>query len=57
MAQIDSSFAAADADSDGLLSRDEFKTFVETMNNHGVERGLKHRDTTDDFIDTVYPSF
>ena len=57
MAQIDAAFTACDANGDGLLSRDEFKSFVSTMNDHGVARGLKHRDTTDEFIDKVYPSF
>ena len=57
MAQIDAAFTGADSDADGLLQRDEFKAFVETMNNNGVARGLKHRDTTDEFIDTVYPCF
>ena len=27
------------------------------MNDNGVARGLKHRDTTDEFIDRVYPCF
>ena len=27
------------------------------MNDHGVTRGLKNRDTTDDFINMVYPAF
>lgn len=57
MGQINEAFVFADANSDGLLNREEFKVFVETMNNHGVARGLKHRDTTDEFISSVYPSF
>uniref|UniRef100_A0A7S3I0U6 EF-hand domain-containing protein n=1 Tax=Favella ehrenbergii TaxID=182087 RepID=A0A7S3I0U6_9SPIT len=57
MAQIDAAFTGADADQDGLLQRAEFKSFVETMNGCGVERGLKHRDTTDEFIDKVFPCF
>lgn len=57
MAEIDAAFTGADADSDGQLSRDEFKTFVTTMNANGVARGLKNRDTTDEFIDLVYPCF
>ena len=57
MAQIDAAFTSSDANTDGLLQRDEFKTFVATMNDNGVARGLKHRDTTDEFIDKVYPCF
>ena len=57
MAQIDGAFQSADANADGLLQRDEFKTFVSTMNDNGVARGLKHRDTTDEFIDKVFPCF
>ena len=57
MGQIDSTFAEADADSNGVLTRDEFKVFVTKMDEHGVNRGLKHRETTDEFVDTVYPSF
>lgn len=37
--------------------RDEFKNFVVAMNQNGVSRGLKNRDTTDEFIDMVYPAF
>ena len=55
--QVDEAFNQSDADSNSLLSRDEFKEFVTKMNNHGVERGLKNRDTTDEFIDMVYPAF
>ena len=55
--QVDEAFSQADANSDSLLSRDEFKEFVTKMNNHGVARGLKNRDTTDEFIDMVYPAF
>ena len=41
-----------------MLSREEFKAFVEQMNAIGVNRhGLKHRDTDDAFIDNVYPAF
>ena len=55
--EIHSGFEEADADSNGLLSKSEFKSFVSIMNNNGVARGLKHRDTTDEFIDMVYPCF
>ena len=27
------------------------------MNDHGVARGLKNRDTTDEFIGMVFPAF
>ena len=27
------------------------------MNDHGVARGLKNRDTSDEFIGLVYPAF
>ena len=55
MTEIDDTFTAADVNGDGVLDRDEFKVFVTQMNNNGVARGLKNRDTTDDFIDLVYP--
>ena len=55
--QIDSTFTEADSNGDGKLVRDEFKQFVSKMNAHGVARGLKHRETTDEFIDKVFPSF
>lgn len=57
MGQIDAAFSGADADADGMLSCSEFKAFVSTMNDNGVSRGLKHRDTTDEFINKVYPCF
>lgn len=57
MGEIDTAFTESDANADGLLSRDEFKEFVSKMNANGVGRGLKNRDTTDEFIDSVYPSF
>ena len=57
MTEIDDTFTAADVNADGVLDRDEFKVFVTQMNNNGVARGLKNRDTTEDFIDLVYPSF
>ena len=57
MTEIDDTFTAADVNADGVLDRDEFKVFVTQMNNNGVARGLKNRDTTDDFIELVYPSF
>ena len=57
MTEIDETFTAADVNADGVLDRDEFKVFVTQMNNNGVARGLKNRDTTDDFIELVYPSF
>ena len=57
MTEIDETFTAADVNADGVLDRDEFKVFVTQMNNNGVARGLKNRDTTEDFIDLVYPSF
>ena len=55
--EIHNGFTEADADGNGLLTKDEFKSFVSIMNNNGVARGLKHRDTTDEFINTVYPCF
>ena len=57
MTEIDETFTAADVNADGVLDRDEFKVFVTQMNQNGVNRGLKNRDTTDEFIDTVYPAF
>ena len=57
MTEIDDTFTAADVNGDGVLDRDEFKVFVTQMNNNGVARGLKNRDTTDEFIDLVYPQF
>ena len=57
MAEIENGFKEADADSNGLLSKTEFKSFVTVMNANGVARGLKHRETTDEFIDMVYPCF
>lgn len=57
MGEIDAAFNESDADSDGYLNRDEFKEFVSKMNANGVSRGLKNRDTTDEFIDSVFPSF
>ena len=57
MAEIQETFQSCDADGDGLLVRDEFKNFVHRMNENGVGRGLKHRETTDEFIDMVYPAF
>ena len=50
MTEIDETFTAADVNADGVLDRDEFKVFVTQMNQNGVNRGLKNRDTTDDFI-------
>ena len=44
--EIHNGFAEADADGNGLLSKSEFMSFVSIMNNNGVARGLKHRDTT-----------
>ena len=55
--EIDTTFTAADVNGDALLDRDELKVFVTAMNANGVARGLKHRDTTDDFIDKVYTAF
>ena len=57
MNEIDETFSTADTNADGLLDRDEFKTFVTAMNANGVARGLKNRDTTDEFIDLVFPAF
>ena len=57
MTQIDSAFNTSDADGDSLLSRVEFKQFVSKMNEIGAARGLKHRDTTDEFIDKAFPCF
>ena len=48
---------ACDADKDGMLDKAEFKSFVSTMNQNGVNRGLKNRETDDEFIDLVYPCF
>ena len=55
--EVDSAFATSDADGDEKLTRDEFKDFVTRMNNHGINRGLKNRETNDEFIDMVYPAF
>ena len=57
MTEIDDTFTAADVNADGVLDRDEFKAFVTAMNANGVARGLKNRDTTDEFIDMVFPAF
>ena len=57
MNEIDTTFNDCDANADGRLTRDEFKNFVITMNNHGVARGLKNRETTEEFIEMVYPAF
>lgn len=57
MAQVDATFTEADADADGKLTRDEFKAFTAAMDAHGVARGLKSRETTDELIDKVYPVF
>ena len=50
MTEIDTTFSAADVNADGVLDQAEFKVFVTQMNDNGVRRGLKNRDTTDDFI-------
>ena len=55
--EIDETFVACDVNGDALLDRDELKNFVTQMNQNGVNRGLKHRETTDEFIDTVYAAF
>ena len=57
MAEIDTTFAASDVNADQVLDREEFKAFVTQMNANGVARGLKNRDTTDEFIDMVFPAF
>lgn len=57
MTEIDDTFAAADVNADGVLDQAEFKTFVTTMNANGVARGLKNRDTSDEFIGMVFPAF
>ena len=57
MAEINETFATCDVNGDNLLDKTEFKAFVTTMNNHGVSRGLKNRDTTDEFINMVFPCF
>ena len=57
MQEIDDTFNSSDTNGDGLLDRVEFKTFVERMDANGVQRGLKHRETDDTFIDMVYPCF
>ena len=57
MGEVDAAFNDADANKDSRLDHDEFKAFVVQMNANGVARGLKNRDTTDEFINTVYPCF
>lgn len=57
MQEIQDTFTSCDTNEDGLLNREEFKTFVVRMDQNGVNRGLKHRDTDDAFIDMVYPCF
>ena len=57
MAEITATFNECDTNGDGKLTRDEFKQFVFKMDARGVERGLKHRETDDVFIDMVYPCF
>ena len=53
---VDDFFSQSDANNDGLLSRNEFKEFVAKINDNAVAKyGLKHRDTTDELIDKIYP--
>ena len=54
---INDTFAACDANDDGLLDRAEFAAFVTASNQNGVNRGLKNRETTEEFMDMVYPAF
>ena len=55
--EINDTFAACDANNDGLLDRAEFAAFVTASNQNGVNRGLKNRETTEEFMDMVYPAF
>ena len=57
MNEIDENFTTADVNSDGLLNKEEFKAFVVAMNQCGVAKGLKNRDTTDEWLNMVYPAF
>ena len=57
MQEVDKTFSECDANGDGLLDRYEFVNFVVAMYQFYADCGLKHRETTDELIDRVYPSF
>ena len=57
MESVNEAFIASDVNGDGLLDRDEFKSFTIRMDARGVEKGLKHREITEDWIDMVYRCF
>ena len=55
--EMQDAFSASNISQDGLLTKDEFKQFVIAMNENGLQHGLKNRDTTDEWVDKVYPGF
>ena len=39
------------------MTREQFKEFTEKMNTAAVARGLKDRETTEEWIDMAWPCF
>ena len=54
---MDDAFEQANTSGDGVMDKDQFRAFVDKMDQLAVGRGLKHRETTDEFIEMCWTGF
>ena len=55
--EVDETFANADEAGNGLLNQEGLKNFFIVMNENGVQKELKAREVTDEWITKAWPVF
>ena len=54
---MDQCFASCNVKNNGKLDKEEFKTYVEQMDEYVVKYGMKSHETTDELIDMYWKCF
>ena len=54
---IDHNFATSNVKNDGMLNKEELKSFLEAMNDYTTSFGLKSHERTDELIDKYWECF
>ena len=55
--ECDEAFTASDSAGNGLLDQQGLKDFFTIMNQNGVNKGLKGREVTDEWVAIAWPIF